>query len=194
METYSQTAIIKKLKKEGISLFSLADFSRIFAINNLNTLYKKIQRLEGSQIIKKLIKGKYLFLLGETNDFTIANFLYRPSYISLESALSFHGIITGFPYQITSVSIKKTKNYQVEGKEYNYVQINKDLFWGYEKKENFLIADKEKSLLDYLYFAFKGLRSGDLTEFDLSEIERPRFNKYKKNIKNKSFLKFLKKI
>ena len=128
----------------------------------------------------------------------IANFLYQPSYISLESALSFYGIITGFPYQITSITIKKTKNYVFENKSYLYSQINKDLFWGYEKKENFLIADKEKSLIDYLYFIFKGWRILSLDklekQFDLSQINKKKFNNHLKMIKNPSFLKFLRKI
>ena len=195
MEAYSQTEIIKKLKKEGISLFTLADFSRIFGIDIRNTLYKKIQRLEEAGIIQKLIKGKYLFLFGETNELTIANFLYQPSYISLESALSFYGIITGFTHQISSISIKKSHTIITpEGKEYTYTQIVKDLFWGYEKKENFLIAEKEKSLLDYLYLAFKGLKSRNIDEFELLGISKRKINGYTKMIKNPQFLRFLRKI
>jgi len=67
-------------------LFTLSDFGRLFKIENQNTLYKKIQRLEKKKIIKKLIKGKYVFALNKTNDFTIANYVYPPSYVSLESA------------------------------------------------------------------------------------------------------------
>ena len=54
MRTYSTTEIIKILKEKQISIFSLADFSRLFNIDNNNTLYKKIARLEKKKLIKKL--------------------------------------------------------------------------------------------------------------------------------------------
>lgn len=194
MGTHSRTEIIKLLSAKGISLFTLSDFSRLLKIHNRNTLYKIIQRLTKEKIIQKLVKGKYSFLFGKTNDFETANFLYQPSYISLESALSFHGIITGFPYQITSATPKKTKKIEIERKEYTYTQISQDLFWGYEKRENFLVADKEKSLLDFLYLSFKGLRIFDPDDFEFSQIDKKKIKDYFQMSKNKKFLKFLKKI
>jgi predicted transcriptional regulator of viral defense system len=178
METYDLAQTIKTLKEKGVVLFSLRDFSRLFGIKNQNTLYKKIQRLEKKGIIEKLIKGRYHFLLSKVDDFTLANFLYQPSYISFETALSFYGIITGFPYKINSATTKKPKFYLIAGKEFRYSKIKKSLFWGYEKKGSFLIAEKEKALLDYLYFYLKGLRSFDRLEFELQEIDRKKLAKY----------------
>lgn len=198
METYNNITIIKYLQNNGVSLFTLADFARLFNIKNQQTLYKKIQRLEQKEIIKKLIKGKYLFLLNRPSEFMIANFLYQPSYISLESALSFHGMLPQFTYRITSVAVKKSKKFTLGQKQYLYSQIKQNLFWGYEKKEDFLIADKEKTLLDYLYFVFKGWRISNLnklkSELDLSEINKKRLTKYFRLIQNSSFSKFLRKI
>lgn len=198
METHSNIQIIKKLQQKDISLFTLADFARLFEIDNQNTLYKKIQRLEEKEVIKRLIKGKYLFLLKKPNEFMIANFLRQPSYISLESALSFHGMITGFPRQITSITTKKTKLLTFEEKAYQYTQISPSLFWGYEKKENFLIAEKEKAFLDYLYLGYKGLRILNVKkidrQFDLSQTSKKKFRSYFKMIKNPSFLNFLTKV
>lgn len=192
METYNIPEIIKVFKKLNICFFSLADFAKLFRITNRNTIYKKIQRLEKKGIIQKLAKGKYWFCLALKNDFLLANFLYQPSYISLESALSFYGIITGFPYQITSVTPKKTKSFKIDNKDYIYSKIDKNLFWGYEKKENFLIAEKEKAIFDYLYLASKGLRSSNLEEFDFSLINKSRLKNYLKKESNKNLLKFIK--
>lgn len=193
MDAYTAIETIKRLKTQGVSLFTLSDFARLFAIDNRNTLYKKVQRLEEKEAIKRLIKGKYLFLFAKPNEFVIANFLYQPSYVSLESALSLYGIITGFPYQITSITIKKTNSFTIEGKEYHYTQIAKSLFWGYEKKEDFLIAEKEKSLFDYLYLAHKGLREFDAGEFDLSLINKKILYRYLERSNNKAFLRFVRK-
>lgn len=184
MET-STLAMIKIFRDKGITWFTVTDFSRILEITDQNTVYKKLQRLEKKTVIKKLLKGKYLFLFGKINDFTMANFLYQPSYVSLESALSFYGIITGFSYKITSISLKKTKNLLIDNKELSYSQIDKELFFGYEKKDNFLIAEPEKAIFDYIYFSQKGLRSRDLSEFDLSGIDKPKLNHYLKKINYK---------
>jgi predicted transcriptional regulator of viral defense system len=172
MEAISSTEIIRLLHAKETPLFSLNELGGILGVENRQTLYKKVQRLEKSKIFKKLIKGKYLFLLKPIEDFTIANFLYQPSYVSLESALSFYSIITGFPYQITSITVKKPKEFNLEEKEYSFSQISPDLFWGWEKKENFLIALPEKALLDYLYFSQKGLRNLDWAEIEATALNK----------------------
>jgi len=188
METYSTTDIIKILKEKNLTLFSLADFERLFRLKKRNTLYKKILRLEKKGIIQKLIKGKYRFLLNSTNDFNLANFIYQPSYVSLESALSFYGIVAGFPHRITSLTVKKSRMFIIDNKEYLYSKISSKLFWGYEKKENFLIAEKEKALIDYLYFCQKGLRSLDREDLDLSEIDKSIAISYGRKFKNNKLL------
>ena len=193
-ETYSATGIIKLLQAKELSLLTLNDFSKLFNIDNRQTLYKKIARLEKAQIIQKLIKGKYRFLFQPADDFTLANFIYQPSYVSLESALSFYGIITGFPYRITSISIKPTKLIEVGQKEYIYSQIEKSLFWGYTKLDNFLIAEKEKALLDYIYFGIKGLRNLSFDEMDFSEIDKNKLTGYTKKINNRRVTKVIKSI
>lgn len=194
MRRYSLAEIINIMREKQISLFSLADFKRLFNVQNNETLYKKIARLEKKKIIKKLIKGKYLFLLNESDDFLIANYLYQPSYISLETALSFYGIITGFSYQITSITSKKTKKIIVDKKEFFYTQIAPFLFWGYEKKDSFLIAQKEKALLDYLYLHTKGLRDFDFREFNLKEINKKKLIFYAKKFQNEKLLSIVKNL
>lgn len=194
MELYNLAEIIHILKEKEISLFTLEDFARIFNIKNENTLYKKIQRLEKKKIIKKLIKGKYYFVFNQPDDFLMANFLYYPSYISLESALSFYGIITGFPYRITSISIKKARKIIIDNKEFSYSKIKNDLYWGFEKKDKFLIAEPEKAFLDYFYFASKGLTNLDFDDFYLKTINKKKLLLYVSRFKEKKLLKIIEKI
>lgn len=194
METYSTTEIIHILKAREISLFTITDFARLFNLRNTNSLYKKISRLVKKKIIKQLIKGKYLFLFSSADDFLIANFLYQPSYISLESALSFYAIITGFTYKISSITIKKSRSYEINQKTFIYSRFNPGLFWGYEKKENFLIAEKEKALLDLIYLQTKGIRSADFDELDLKGIDKKKLLAYGKKFNNAGLLKIVKKF
>ena len=172
METLTITEIIRKISSKNIPLFSLNELGGILGVDNRQSLYKRIDRLTKAKILEKLIKGKYYFSLNNVNDFTMANFLYQPSYISMQSALSFHSIMTGFSYQITSISIKKPKTIEIDEKDFVYSKITPKLFWGWEKKEDFLIATAEKALLDYVYFASKGLVNLDWEEIDLKKIDK----------------------
>lgn len=54
------------------------------------------------------------------NSFLIANHLRGPSYISLESALSYWNIIPERVYQISSVTLKTTKNYTTPIGRFSY--------------------------------------------------------------------------
>lgn len=194
MQSYSTTDIIKTLQSREITLFTLSDFAKIFTIDNQQTLYKKIARLEQNQIITKLIKGKYRFLLAYTSDFLIANFLYSPSYVSLESALSFHSIITGFTYQISSVTPRPSYTIEVKGQEFKYSHLAPHLFWGYQKQANFLLADPEKALLDYIYLGTKGLRHLVFDEMDLTCLDHAKLAEYAQKFHNRQVTAILSKI
>jgi predicted transcriptional regulator of viral defense system len=85
-----------------------------------------------------------------------ANQIYRPSYISLHSALSFYGMIPEAVVQITSVTSLKTATFTNDVGEYSYRSIKESLMFGYELKpiaDNLTIrfATPEKALLDLLY-------------------------------------------
>jgi len=84
-----------------------------------------------------------------------ANKIYSPSYISLESALSFYGLIPEGVFTTTSVTTKYTVNYQTAVGNFNYRHIKNRLFFGYRlvKTNNLVVkmAEPEKAILDFLY-------------------------------------------
>ena len=108
--------------------------------------------------IGKIIRRFYYFKdidINETFLFVIANKIYSPSYISLECALSYYGIIPEKTFLITSITTKKTYNFKTSIGNFSYRKIKKELFFGYELKkinnQSFLIATPEKALADYFY-------------------------------------------
>ncbi|PKP02590.1 MAG: hypothetical protein CVU14_03220 [Bacteroidetes bacterium HGW-Bacteroidetes-9] len=85
-----------------------------------------------------------------------ANRIYRPSYISLHSALSFYGMIPESVVQITSVTSLKTAMFINDFGQYSYKSLKHAFMFGYEKKpmndgRTFLFATPEKALVDLLY-------------------------------------------
>lgn len=194
MEIISKDRVIKILHQKKVSLFDVTDAKKIFGIKKENTLYKLLQRLEKSEVIERVRKGKYLFLLKEVDDFQLANFLVNPSYISLESALSFYGILPQFPYTITSVTPLKSRTIICQEKEYEFAHLESKYFFGFVKKEKFLIASPEKALLDELYFMAKKLRKIHLSDLDLKSIDKKKFKALVKKYKFLPLQKLIEKL
>jgi len=197
MERYNLATATKKIYDSNFSLFTLKTLRDLLGIKKESTLFSIIKKLTKLGILTKIEKNKYLLKEAKIHDFVLANFIYQPSYISFESALNFSGILSQFPYEISSATTKKTVEKVFQGKTFVYTQIKKNLFWGYEKKEDFIIAFPEKALLDQLYLAAKGYKRINLDEYDLSKIYISRLkeflDKYSKTRQFKSAIKLLKK-
>jgi len=110
-------------------------------------------------LLIRLRQGYYTFPDYKSKpDFTLffANRIYRPSYISLHTALAFFGIIPEAVVQITSVTSLKTASFQNEFGSYEYKSVRKELMFGYDIKpigngQSLQLARPEKALLDLLY-------------------------------------------
>ncbi|MFW8602327.1 type IV toxin-antitoxin system AbiEi family antitoxin domain-containing protein [Desulfobacterota bacterium M19] len=86
----------------------------------------------------------------------LANLVYGPSYISLESALAFYGLIPERVETVTSVTFKKNKIFDTPVGSFAYVHLYKRAYTKgvhlhmINLRERYLIADPEKALLDYI--------------------------------------------
>ena len=173
-----QSEAIRLLYRKKAALFDIAGAKKLFAVDKDNTLYKILQRMEKNGVIVRLRNGKYRFAFREVNEFETANFLLSPSYISFESALSFHGILPQFPYTITSATPLKSRTLVCEGREYEFSHLEKKNFFGFVKKDKFLVAEPEKALLDQLYFMSKKLRQVHVEDLDFTRIGRKKLKKH----------------
>ena len=106
----------------------------------------------------KLRNGYYFFSEAQTDEyrlFEIANKLYNPSYVSMESALDYYDIIPEAVYSIQSISTLKTIAFTNKLGTFNYRTIKKDLYFGYHlvkhETTTFRMASREKAILDFLY-------------------------------------------
>ncbi len=151
----NRLTVANKLKSLNIPVFSPREFQDIFAVSK-NTASVFLSNNINSNLFVKLRNGFYILKDARPSLYAIANKLYRPSYVSLESALSFYGVIPETVYGITSVSTKATREFESEIGVFSYQKIKQEAFIGYELKdvhgEKIFIADAEKALADYLYF------------------------------------------
>ncbi len=188
--------VANKLKSLNISIFSPREFQDIFDVSK-NTASVFLSNNVKSNLFIKLRNG--LYILKDTHPplFTIANRLYRPSYVSLESALSFYGIIPETVYSITSVSTKATREFESEVGVFSYQKIKQEAYVGYELKtihgEKVFIASAEKALADYLYFV--DLKKTSLNDrIYLKNINKKKLIFYIKIFNRKSLKKIIDKI
>jgi len=178
METYNIAKLTHKLVNSELKVFTKRNLGAYLGVINTSTLDKIARKLINSGVLIRGEKSKYIVESPDVNTFTIANFLRSPSYISFETALNHHGIISQFPYEISSATPLKSGEKLIENKLYSYIHLQKSLFWGYFKQDNYLIAEPEKALLDQLYLHIKGYRGFSLDEYDLERIELGKLKEY----------------
>ena len=171
MKTYtSLPRIEEELIYLNVKVVTSETIKKLYPDKSTNTLRGIIRRLLKQGRIGRLKKGQYELKTNPLSTFEKANVLYSPSYISLESALNFYGILPQFPHVITSVTPLHSKKIQLE-QTYEYSRIQSELYTDFVKEERFLIATPEKALADMLYFASKGLRKVNIDEYDFSQID-----------------------
>ena len=91
-------------------LFSLIDIKKVFPKFDSRRLVEWQQK----GYIKKVINRWYIFADVPVDDhlrYWVANRIYQPSYISMETALSYYGLIPEAVYTTTAVSTLKTSTF-----------------------------------------------------------------------------------
>lgn len=91
--------------------------------------------------------------------FSLANILLTPSYISLETALQYYGILAeAVHYNYTSVTSKLPRQFMTSAGSYSYRNIKGSLFSGFAIIKGgfeFTIAFPHKAIFDYIYYYTK---------------------------------------
>lgn len=175
-----------------------------FNLNDIRKLDPDFHRQQINDWLKRgyirTVANGYYLLAGtqvdENQRFMLANRIYEPSYISRESALAYYLIIPESVLGVTSVSSRKTKQFDSEWGRFSYQSIKPVLMFGYhvivkDKAIRFKIASLEKAVLDYLYWNKRIDSSDDFIGLRWNKQEltglgdNPLFEKYLKIFDNK---------
>ena len=130
--------------------------------------------------ILRIKKG--LYILGEPytrshySRETLSNLIYGPSYISLEYALSFYGMIPERTETVTAVTNKRNKIFDTPIGRFTYRFIKPELYAdgitiiSLDERHNIIIASKEKAIADILYFSPKLENVSEMEEFLFQDL------------------------
>lgn len=123
--------------------------------------YGKVKRMLANDKLLRIRRGLYCLTdkigyVKTPHPFELAQYIYGPSYISLESALSYHGLIPEAVYTITSATSKRTKEFQTPLGLFYFRHLPlENLFTAVELiKENdysFFMAKPWKAICDYIF-------------------------------------------
>ncbi len=182
------------LQKSKRDIFSLIDLKKLLRIENDNTAYVQANRLTSNGILERITKGVYCLKDSRPGDFETANFLYKPSYISLESALAFYGILIQTPLTITSVTPKRAKKIFAGNREFTYSHLDQRYYSGYIREQGFIIATPEKALIDTIFFAGYGRTVIHPEEWLLNNIDKKKLKKLSEKIESKIFRNYFKSL
>ncbi len=123
----------------------------------------------------------------------VANLLYGPSYVSMEWALSFYGMIPERVHTVTSMTLGKSKEYSTSVGDFSYFTLSPRCYSiGIAQKKSpdftggFLIASPEKALADMVFKTCKNLDKDQLKDelLESKRIDRECFHELNKDLLN----------
>ena len=165
---------------------------------NSRDIRRQLSRWRQTGKIYQLRRGLYSlappFKKVNPHPFVVANRMLPASYVSLQSALAYYGMIPEYVPVTTSVTTKRPTHWETPIGIFSFRHIQVDFFDG-DRLENIgegqqaFIASPEKALLDLIYLESGGdtldylteLRLGNLNQLDwqllknlASRIEKPK--------------------
>ena len=148
----TQVEALAKIEALGQPFLETKDIAALLGVAHSNA-NKIVTRLARVGLIVPLMRGKWA--LRNVDKLSVAEHLTAPypAYISLQSALYYHGMISQIPAVIYAVSLARTRRYMTKLGAYSIHHVDPDFFFGYELDQagNEKIAVPEKALLDVLY-------------------------------------------
>lgn len=150
MNTDIRTHIASDIFDYQALMLALKDYSRPRS---------KVTALLRSGAIVRVRKGLYVF--GESlrknrlSRELLANLIYGPSYISLESALFHYGLIPECPVIVTSVTTGRTREYDTPVGLFRYQMLPLHAYCvgvdvAFDGHNQYLLAQPEKALADFI--------------------------------------------
>lgn len=165
------TRIRREITREVFDYQVLTD-----ALSAYNKPRDKITKLLAGGAIVRIKKGLYCFGEGLRKEpisrEQVANLIYGPSYISLDFALSFHGLIPERVDIVTSVTTRRSRSFETPLGNFSYRMLHEARYTTgaileARGKTTFLIATPEKALVDKVWTdsRFSGNRMSDFETY-----------------------------
>lgn len=159
-----------KKKIEELPFFETKELRLILGKELTGSMLVNLRNWVNKGHLIMLRRGLYVIAeeAKKADSMTFATKIYQPSYVSMEMALNFYGIIPEAVFTVTSVTTRKTKEFSTKLGNFSYQKIKKEAFGGYETRSNgkisFNLAVPEKAMADFFYLK-RNVLNGDREQF-----------------------------
>ena len=146
---------LSQLNKLPTPFIQTKEISSILGISK-HSAGKYLESLRKENFIEKIERGKWVVKNSNFDPLQAAEFITAPkeSYISLQTALFYHGMIDQIPSQIYSVTTDRARVVHAPFASFSFHHCHPNFFSGYKYIKPYLkMATPEKALVDYYYFA-----------------------------------------
>ena len=144
---------LARILRMGANVFRTADAAAHLALSN-STASRLLARLATAGHLLRLRHGVWA-VPGKLDPLALPGHLTAPfpSYVSLQSALYSHGVISQIPNVIYAVSVGRTRVFRTPLGTVSIHHLQPEFFFGFEIMETSgaSMATPEKALMDYLY-------------------------------------------
>jgi len=123
--------------------------------------FSLLKRAVAAGEVVRIHRGLYClaakYLRQKVDPLVLAQRIYGPSYISLETALSYHGWVPEAVYAVTSVSLDRSREFDTPVGHFSFTRVPQELFYAEvarvetEAGGGFLLASPLKALADDVY-------------------------------------------
>jgi len=158
------------LEKSTTGTFTLMELS-CWVSGSANRKFALLKRALKAGEVQRIHRGLYClaskYLREKPDPLATAQRIYGPSYISMETALSYHGWIPEAVYTITSTSMDRSREFETPFGHFSFTRIPQKIFYaevaridqengsnrdpGFHSHESYLLASPLKALADYVY-------------------------------------------
>lgn len=151
------------LEKSDTGAFSLLELSR-WVGGTSDRRFGLLKRALKSGEVIRIHRGLYSlaprYLRRKSDPLVFAQWIHGPSYISLETALSYHGWIPEAVYAVTSACMDRAREFETPFGHFSFTRIPQKVFYtevtrmenrGGQGMGSFLMASPLKALADYVY-------------------------------------------
>ncbi len=164
------TDLILQLYSRPETVFSFSEITQLFPVISCESLRNRLYYFTKVGKLQRLHQG--IYAKKEYNPFELANKIYKPSYVSLETVLAKGGVIFQHYETIFLVSYL-TRTIRVNSIGIQYRQIKRDILTntrGIEQKTGHFIATLERAFLDAVYI-YKNYHFDNLGTIDWEKVE-----------------------
>ena len=149
------------LARQGLVIFSSQEFRRATNASPAAAKMLLVRYVKKGYVLQlRRRRGLYCLRNRRPHPWFLANRLLRPSYVSLETALSHYGHIPESVHAVTSVGPVTSKTYESMDLHFSYQKVKTGAFTGYRslqvEAQTVWVAEPEKAAADYLYFVHLG--------------------------------------